>query len=121
MEKQKVHDSSRLPLPPRILSMRTLNLNVFSTPCEIDLYVKNYASLDTSILGYGTSVLIIEAGHEDYFGAIASEEFHVTSEPVGGIWIPVNKLELLAPYIGLTILLAVAVMTVGYIKKRKRN
>ena len=40
---------------------------------------------------------------------------------VGGIWIPVNKLELLAPYIGLTILLAVAVMTVGYVKNRKRN
>jgi hypothetical protein len=41
--------------------------------------------------------------------------------PVGGIYIPVNKLELLAPYIGLTILLAVAVVTVVYVKKRKRN
>jgi len=36
------------------------------------------------------------------------------------ISIPVNKLELLAPYIGLTILLVVAVVTVGYVKKRKR-
>jgi len=35
--------------------------------------------------------------------------------------IPVNKLELLAPYIALTILLAVAVITVGYVKKRKRH
>jgi len=43
------------------------------------------------------------------------------SKPVGGIYIPVNKLELLAPYIGLTTLLAVAVMTVGYVKKRKRH
>lgn len=41
--------------------------------------------------------------------------------PVGGIYIPVNKLELLAPYIGLTILLALAVVTVGYVKKRKRH
>jgi len=41
--------------------------------------------------------------------------------PVGGIYIRVNKLELLAPYIGLTILLAVAVTTVVYIKKRKRD
>jgi len=41
--------------------------------------------------------------------------------PVGGISIPVNKLALLAPYIELTILLAVAFMTVGYVKKRKRN
>ena len=45
----------------------------------------------------------------------------VYSPPVGGIHIPVNKLELLAPYIGLTILLAVAVIAVGYVKKRKRH
>jgi parallel beta-helix repeat protein len=44
-----------------------------------------------------------------------------TSPPVGGIYIPVNKLELLAPYIGLTILLTVAVLTVVYIGKRKRH
>jgi len=31
------------------------------------------------------------------------------------------NLELLAPYIGLTILLTVAVSTVAYIKKRKRD
>jgi len=43
------------------------------------------------------------------------------STPVGGISIPVNKLSLLAPYIALTILLAVAVVTVVYVKKRKRH
>jgi hypothetical protein len=43
------------------------------------------------------------------------------TSPVGGISIPVEKLALLAPYIGLTILLAVAVVTVVYVKKRKRN
>ena len=41
--------------------------------------------------------------------------------PVGGIYIPVNKLELLASYIGLTILLAVAVVTVAYVKKKKKR
>jgi parallel beta-helix repeat protein len=41
--------------------------------------------------------------------------------PVGGVYIPVNKVELLAPYIGLIILLAMAVSTVGYFKKRKRH
>jgi len=46
---------------------------------------------------------------------------YTNSTPVGGIYIPVNKLELLAPYIGLTILLAVAVIAVVYVKKRKRN
>jgi len=40
---------------------------------------------------------------------------------VGGISLPVDKLGLLAPYIGLTILLAAAVVAVVYVKKRKRN
>jgi hypothetical protein len=40
--------------------------------------------------------------------------------PVAGNKVPVNTLELLAPYIGLTILLAVAAVTIVYIKKRKR-
>ena len=43
------------------------------------------------------------------------------STPVGGISIPVNKLELLAPCVELTILLAVAVVAVVYVKKRKRH
>ena len=46
---------------------------------------------------------------------------HLSTQLVRGIWIPVNKLELLAPYIGLTILLAVAVTTVVYVKKKKRD
>jgi len=49
--------------------------------------------------------------------------------PVGGKATPINKiavkpmnsLESLAPYIGLTILLALAVVTVVYVKKRKRD
>jgi hypothetical protein len=43
------------------------------------------------------------------------------STPVGGIYIPVNKLQLLAPYIGLAILLAATVVAVVYVKKRKRK
>jgi len=43
------------------------------------------------------------------------------STPVGGIWIPTYKFELLAPYIASTILLAVEVVAVVYVKKRKRN
>ena len=51
----------------------------------------------------------------------STHEVIIAQIPVGGIYIPVDKLSLLAPYIGLTILLAVAVMTVAYTKKRKRN
>jgi len=56
--------------------------------------------------------------------AIVSEGEMTSTPPsttaVGGISIPVNKLELLAPYIGLTTLLSVAVIAVVYVKKRKR-
>lgn len=53
-------------------------------------------------------------------------EFNLTSllddtAPVGGVWVPVDKLELLAPYIGLTAASAVAVTIVICIKKRKRT
>ncbi|MGQ9459694.1 MAG: NosD domain-containing protein [Candidatus Bathyarchaeaceae archaeon] len=51
---------------------------------------------------------------------VGARVIHI-SQPVGGIAISVNKFALLAPYIGLTTLLAVAVITVGYVKKRKRN
>jgi hypothetical protein len=40
--------------------------------------------------------------------------------PVVDNQVPANALELLVPYIGLTILLAVAAATIAYIKKRKR-
>jgi len=51
----------------------------------------------------------------------SAHEVIIAQYPVGGIYLPVNKLELLAPYIELTILLAVAVVTAGYVKKRKRH
>ncbi len=48
---------------------------------------------------------------------------HAASPPavVGGIYIPVNKTELLIPYIGLTILSALAILTIVYAKKRKKQ
>lgn len=36
-----------------------------------------------------------------------------------GIFVPVEKLELLAPYIGLTVLMAVGAIALSYVKKRK--
>jgi hypothetical protein len=56
-----------------------------------------------------------------YSGSVLNAVLITAPPTVGGIYIPVNKLSLLAPYIGLTILLAVALITVGYVKKRKRH
>ena len=57
-------------------------------------------------------------GFRDYLITIG---MHPIPQPVGGISIPVDKLELLAPYIGLTILLAVAVVTVVYVKSWRKH
>jgi len=47
---------------------------------------------------------------------------HVTSSPVGGISTPVNKLELLAPYIGLALTISIAaVVTIVFSKHRKKQ
>jgi len=76
--------------------------------------------------GYHTISVVWDYGGYDPVSetsnfAEGKHEVVVEAGPVGGIYIPVNKLELLAPYIGLTILLALAIITVAYVKKRKRN
>lgn len=43
------------------------------------------------------------------------------SEAVGGFWTPINKVELLAPWIGLVSLIAVATISVAYVKHRKKQ
>lgn len=41
--------------------------------------------------------------------------------PVGGIWIPVNKLELLAPYIGIALAISITTLvTIVFVKRRKK-
>ena len=73
-----------------------------------------------SNLDYGNHSVVVYADHYGNIGQSENVSFTVTV-PVGGIYIPVNKFKLLAPYIGLTTLLAVAVVTVVYVKKRKRH
>jgi len=41
--------------------------------------------------------------------------------PVGGFWVPINKTELLAPWIGLASLITVATASVVYVKRRKKK
>jgi len=41
--------------------------------------------------------------------------------PVGGIWVPINKTELLAPWIGLASLITVAAVSVVYVRRRKKQ
>jgi hypothetical protein len=43
------------------------------------------------------------------------------SDTVGGIWIPVNKLELLTPYIGLALAILIAVVATAVFVKQRRK
>jgi nitrous oxidase accessory protein NosD len=69
--------------------------------------------------GIGDSPYVIDANNTDRYPLM--EPWILSSNPVGGISLPVNKLSLLAPYIGLTTLLAATVVAVVYVKKRKRK
>ena len=50
----------------------------------------------------------------------ATFEYGVTPTPVGGIWIPVDKVGLLTPYIALVSMIAVAAATAIYFTRRKK-
>ncbi|MDH5788460.1 MAG: hypothetical protein OEZ40_09245 [Candidatus Bathyarchaeota archaeon] len=91
-------------------------------PLALDITENNYV-WDTSNLPSGDNYLvkIIATDGVNTGEDVSDSTFCIASPPVGGISIPVNKLELLTPYIALTILLAVAVTTVAYVKKRKRK
>ena len=41
--------------------------------------------------------------------------------PVGGLWTPINKFELLAPWIGLAAMTTEAAVSIGYVKRRKKK
>jgi len=75
---------------------------------------------ETGSDGIGDTPYVIDENNQDNYPLI---EPWTPSQPtpVGGIYLPVNKLELLAPYIGLTLLLAVAVMAVVFFKHKEEK
>jgi hypothetical protein len=117
----------------------TINIAVNDTAepradATVTLLINNATWVTADNLGYGQYQTIVDTSsmvglipiivYADYSNMTTGYDaviLNVLSSPVGGIYVPVNKLQLLAPYIGLTTLLAVAVMTVAYVKKRKRN
>jgi parallel beta-helix repeat protein len=48
-------------------------------------------------------------------------QFAPLAPPVGGVWVPINKLELLAPWIGLASLITMVTISVVYVKHRKKQ
>jgi hypothetical protein len=78
------------------------------------------ASNDTISVNESGILIAYDASTVIAFKNLKAETLDQPTPSVDDNQIPVNGLELLAPYIGLTILLAVAVATIAYIKERKR-
>ena len=93
--------------------------NYWSDYVGNDTYSGPYQN-ETGSDGIGDTPYVINAGNVDHY-PLMNPWIPYKPAPVGGVYVPANKLELLAPYVGSTILLAVAVITVAYVKKRKKH
>jgi len=92
-------------------------MNGSGTLATVKFYAKNRGE---SILDLYNTTLI--NSQEQAITHTANDGTVKASDPVGGIWIPVNKLELLAPYIGLASAISIAaVAAVVLVKRRKKQ
>jgi len=98
------------------------HIRLIGTSTETYTFVVELATLEKTTTYTYTGSISVDQILESQ-ATISEGEMTSTSPytPVGGISIPVNKLELLAPYIGLAMLLAVALTTIVYAKKRKEK
>jgi hypothetical protein len=56
-----------------------------------------------------------------YNGVIVDPGGPGTPIPVAGFWVPINKFQLLAPWITLVSLMAATTLSIGYITHRKKH
>jgi hypothetical protein len=91
-----------------------------------ELYAENgtlleKAARDDAVNASESRILITyDADTVIAFKNLKVETLDQPTQPDSGSQIPVNELELSAPYIGLVILLAVAIAAIAYVKERKR-
>jgi hypothetical protein len=90
--------------------------NVVLTAQPVTGYTFNYWDVDVISKGSGVNPITVQmnAPHT------ATAHYSIPV-PVGGVWVPINKSELLAPWIGLASLMAIATVSVIYVKHRKKQ
>lgn len=91
-----------------VIGYGTCTLNLNESPPDLQCGVKLNQRVDSSILRIDPIVL--------------TDGSFVNSKPVGGIWIPANKLELLTPWISLTsIIILATIATIAFFKHKKKK
>ncbi|MGQ9459748.1 MAG: hypothetical protein ACUVRA_00765 [Candidatus Bathyarchaeaceae archaeon] len=113
-------DDSAGPYPEGSVSMNGYYMNATGVPFNSETGAAVLAGAGAGLDIYAYLPLVGDA-YTDYIFT-DSEVIEIRTPPVGGIWIPVDQLALLAPYIGLVsaIVLAVAATAVFFKYKKKQ-
>jgi len=113
-------DDSAGPYPEGSVSMDGYYINATGVPFNSETGDAVLAGAGAGLDIYAVIPLVGDA-YTDYIFT-DSEVIEIRTPPVGGVWIPVDKLALLAPYIGLVsaIVLAVAAVAVFFKYKKKQ-
>jgi len=124
---------SQFPYSPSEVDVVYLNdVNIGTLNGTHDTWVWNTFAPPVGIIVQGENHIDIDADteHTTKYWAMTADWIKVTityqlplpSTPsVGGVWVPINKFELLAPWIGLASFITVAAVSVVYGKHRKKK
>jgi len=124
---------SELPYsPPEVDIVYLNNINIGTLTGTHDKWVWNTLapSVDTVLQGDNYIDIDVDTEHNTRYWAMTADWIKVTityklptqpTQAVGGVWTPINKFELLTPWIGLASIIAAATSSIIYVKCRKKK
>ena len=107
------------PYPPTSISMDGYYVNATGVPLNDANGMVTLVSSGASLDIYAMLLGIIPTYNDDIF--TDAEVIFAPPPPVGGVWIPVDKLALLAPYIGFASIITLAIVAIAVFKYRKKQ
>lgn len=107
------------PYPPTSISMDGYYVNATGVPLNDANGMVTFVSSGASLDIYAMLLGIIPTYNDDIF--TDTEVIFAPPPPVGGVWIPVDKLALLAPYIGFASIITLAIVAIAVFKYRKKQ
>jgi len=107
------------PYPDTSISMDGYYMNATGVPLNDANGMVTLVSSGGSLDIYAMLLGIIPTYNDDIF--TDTEVIFAPPPPVGGVWIPVDKLALLAPYIGFASIITLAIVAITVFKYRKKQ